>query len=230
MPLEVLYEDNHLLVVNKPADLPTLGSAPSQDSLVAQCKSYLKKKFRKPGNVYLGVVSRLDRVVSGIIVLARTSKAAARLNAQFRDRQVIKTYWALVDGPGRIERQAVLDDWLQHDDAAQRVIVWSASNGRERPHGVKHARLSYCWLGRFPLGDLLEIQLETGRKHQIRVQLSHRQLPIVGDRKYDSRRDFFRGIALHSQSLSFAHPVRSERITVQIDPPEYWQLPVDGLR
>ncbi|HMP78881.1 MAG TPA: RluA family pseudouridine synthase [Pirellulaceae bacterium] len=229
-PLEVIFEDNHLLIVNKPAMLPTMGSAAGDDSLVARCKTYLKHKYQKPGNVFLGVVSRLDAVVSGLVVLARTSKAAARLSAQFQSRQVGKVYWAVVWGPVQPQHEATLVDYIWHDDRAQRVVVVGKGVRAESIPGAKLARLTYRWLGRISWGDWLAVELETGRKHQIRVQLAAQQFPIVGDRKYGSPVPFYRGIALHSQSLSFAHPVRSEQMAFQIAPPEYWQLPMDDLR
>jgi 23S rRNA pseudouridine1911/1915/1917 synthase len=202
LPLDILYEDNHLLVVNKPPGLATQGAAEEATSLIAVAKAYIKSRYQKPGNVYLGVMSRLDQVVSGVVVLARTSKAAARLTEQFRTHAVGKTYWALTDGV--LEPPAgELEDWLVKDELAQRMVA------RQRGGGdAKLARLAYRTLARQSGDSLLEIELETGRKHQIRVQLAERGRAILGDVKYGSRRKFANGIGLHSRELRLLHPVK----------------------
>lgn len=214
--LEVLHEDNHLLVVVKPPDIPTMGAPAGKPSLINQAKQYVKEKYQKPGNVYLGVVSRLDAPVSGVVVFARTSKAAARLTRQFHDRQVEKVYWAIV--PGRLEpRVGVCEDWLRHSEGQRRVVVCHAG-----APAAAEARLTYRTLKREGAYQLLEIQLETGRKHQIRVQLAERGHPILGDAKYGSQRKFSPGIALHAQSLEFTHPVTKESIRFVAKPPRSW--------
>ncbi|HWB13755.1 MAG TPA: RluA family pseudouridine synthase [Pirellulales bacterium] len=213
--LDVLYEDNHLLVVNKPAGIPTQGAETEGTSLLAVAKAYLKEKYRKPGNVYLGTVSRLDAAVSGAVVFARTSKAAARLAEQFRNRKVRKVYWAIV--AGNPAATATCDDWLAKDDARHCMRVVEA-----RSAGAVPARLAYRRLKRVGRGWLLEVTLETGRKHQIRAQLGARSLPILGDRKYGSREAFPRGIALHSRLLELTHPTRGEPMTFLADPPAAW--------
>lgn len=210
--LTVLHEDNHLLVVAKPPDLSTMGARPGRPSLVALAKDYLRVRYDKPGNVYVGVVSRLDATSTGALVLARTSKAARRLTDAFRTGAVEKTYWAVVehdvDPP-----EGSWTDWLRKDDRARRMIV-----SPEETSDAKEARLRYRTL-RTPWerDRLLEIDLETGRKHQIRAQLSQRGHPILGDRKYGSRRSFPAGIALHARRLAFEHPVR--RVPVEIEAP-----------
>src|SRR5688572_26627419 len=136
-PLEVLYEDNHLLVVNKPAGLPTQGVAEGTASLLTRAKSYLKTKYKKPGNVYLGIVSRLDSTVSGVLVLARTSKAADRLTKQFHSGQVEKIYWALVERPPP-PPEGELSHWVLKNDRERRMVVMPP-----RSKGAQHARLSY---------------------------------------------------------------------------------------
>ena len=214
--LEVLYEDNHLLVINKPAGLATQGVAEDEPSAVKLAKEYIKRKYKKPGNVYVGVVSRLDAAVSGVLVLARTSKAAARLSEQFRERQTRKIYWAVVEKPPK-QNEATLTDWLKKDEKTQRMVVATA-----HAIGAQKARLSYRVLKRLPTGALLEIELETGRKHQIRVQLAHHGIPILGDRKYGSRRPFPAGIALHARTLEIAHPVKKETLTLTAKLPDAW--------
>ena len=223
--LDVIYEDNHLLVVNKPAGVVTQGAGPGQVGLVALAKDYLKQKYDKPGNVYLGIVSRLDSRVSGVIVLARTSKAAARLNQQFRDSTVEKTYWALVTGKLTVQ-QKTLENWLVKDESRQRMTV---ANGPQAEHIGKWAKLEYRVRGRYAGKTWLEIRLHTGRKHQIRVQLAECGNPIVGDRKYGSPVVWDAGIALHSHSLALDHPTRHERMVFQVPPPAGWNLRLYGL-
>lgn len=214
--MDVIYEDNHLLVVNKPPGLATVGVRPEDMSLAKAAKAYLKQRYRKPGNVFLGVVSRLDAPVSGVVVLARTSKAAARLSEQFRERDVAKLYWALV--AGRVEpASGPCVHWLRKDEARQRMCVVPAGTP-----GALEARLKYRYLRAVPRGCLLEVELLTGRKHQIRVQLAAQGWPIIGDRKYGSREPFPVGIALHSRSLTLRHPTREEDLTFVAPPPEGW--------
>ena len=215
-PFPVLYEDNHLLVVDKPALLVTMGAAQGRPSLIEQARDYIKHKYNKPGKVYLGIVSRLDAPVSGVLVIARTSKAAARLTEQFRQGTVVKKYWALVS---QVPQPASGDwvDWLLHHDRHRKVLA--VDPDRE---GAKRAELSYRLLGSVGRYQCLEVELRTGRKHQIRVQLSVRGLPIVGDRKYDSLVSFPAGIALHSHQLKFDHPVGGKRLEFVVDPPQSW--------
>ncbi len=206
-PFPILYEDNHLLAVVKPATLPTMGVAPGVANLLALAKEYIAQKYDKPGNVYLGIVSRLDAPVSGVVLMARTSKAAARLTRQFRERQVEKIYWAVVERPIDPPSDTCVD-WVRKDERHRRMHI-----ARPCAEGAKEARLSYETLRTLRSGrQLLEIQLETGRKHQIRLQLSHRGRPIIGDRKYGSRIAFPAGIALHARRLALTHPVRGERL------------------
>jgi 23S rRNA pseudouridine1911/1915/1917 synthase len=213
LPLAVIFEDNHLLVVNKPAGLPTQGVVEGAASVVTAAKDYLKRKYKKPGNVYLGVVSRLDSSVSGVLVLARTSKAAARLNEQFRERQTHKVYWAVVERlPDPAEGELI--DWVKKDEKRQRMAVVS-----KHTVGAQRARLTYRTLRKLSGCTLLEVKLETGRKHQIRLQLAAAGCPILGDRKYGSKRQFAGGIALHAQQLEIAHPINRERLAFTAEPP-----------
>ncbi len=213
---EVLYEDNHLLVLSKPAGLPTMGTPGGQPTLLTLAKEYVKERYQKPGNVYLGVMSRLDAPVTGVLLLARTSKAAARLTEQFRSHAVEKTYWAVVEGV--VEPAAgSLVDWLGHDERHRRMNIV----GPTLP-GAREARLSYRRLSVVEGNSWLAVQLETGRKHQIRLQLSHHGHPIIGDRKYGSRSPFPAGIALHARRLVIAHPTTGVRLEFEAPLPDAW--------
>ncbi len=223
--LDVLYEDNHLLVVNKPAMLPTMGVAEDRPSLLTVAKEYIRRKYNKPGNVYLGVVSRLDAPVTGVVLLARTSKAAARLTEQFRERDVEKIYWAIVEGqPAPLAGR--LSDFLRKDERHRKVHV----TGSQTPD-AQLAELEYRVLGNNygeprlrPKADatLLEVRLLTGRKHQIRVQLAHAGWPIVGDIKYGGRHRFPVGISLHARRLVVSHPVSKIEMKIEAPVPASW--------
>ena len=214
--LKVLYEDNHLLAVVKPAGLATMGVA-DRPSLVQQAREYIKHRYHKPGNVYLGVVSRLDAPATGVVVFARTSKAAARLTEQFRTRAVKKTYWAIVEGVVPPEA-GTCEDFVVRDD--RRCVMEVVGRGAR---GSQEARLTYRRLKTQGGLSLLEVELQTGRKHQIRLQLSHRGWPILGDRKYGSRRSFASGIALHARRLTIVHPVKREVVEFEAPLPKSWQ-------
>lgn len=213
---DVLYEDNHLLAVNKPAGLPTMGVAAGETSLVTWARDYIKHKYNKPGNVYIGVVSRLDSLVSGVVVLARTSKAASRLTDQFHDRRTEKLYWAWV-APGLQPDQDQWTDWMRKDER-QRCMVICPHDHREG----KEAKLSYLVQRRTARGVLLEVQLETGRKHQIRVQCAQHGHPIWGDAKYGSAQPFPHGIALHARRLVIEHPTQKTPVLLEAPLPAYW--------
>lgn len=215
--LKVLYEDNHLLVVNKPAMLPTMGVAESEPSLLKIAKEYIRDKYQKPGNVYLGIVSRLDTPVTGVTILARTSKAAARLSESFRERRVQKLYWAVVAGE-LPEPSGTLEHYLRKDERHRKVHVTNAA-----APDAQLARLRFRALNSSGGYTLLEIELETGRKHQIRVQLAKHGFPIMGDRKYGSDRSFPQGIALHARQLVVSHPVQEETMTFVAPVPKSWR-------
>ena len=224
--LNVLFEDNHLLVVNKPPLLPTMGVKEGELSLLTQSRQYIKKKYNKPGNVYLGIVSRLDAFVSGVIVLAKTSKAAGRLSEQFRNRTADKTYWAIIPDVLQ-EDSGRLEDWVIKNESLHRMTV--VPNGKKNPTGAKIARLNYQTIvteknNRRSPTKLLEIKLETGRKHQIRVQLENAGASILGDRKYGSELPFKRGIALHSRELSIEHPTNRVLQSFQAETPSWWNI------
>ena len=216
-PLTVLYEDNHLLAVAKSAGLATMGAPAGTPSLLEAARQYVKQRYQKPGNVYLGVVSRLDAPVTGLVLFARTSKAAARLNTQFRTREVEKTYWALVEG--RIEPAAgSCADHLAEDPRHRRMWIV----GPQQP-GAKEARLAYRRLALLGGCSLVAVALETGRKHQIRVQLADRGFPVLGDRKYGSTAPFPAGIALHARRLAFRHPVGGQPLDLTAPLPPPWR-------
>lgn len=215
--LEILYEDNHLLAVNKPALLPTMGVDAQRESLLDLAKQYLADKYDKPGNVYLGIVSRLDAPVTGVVLLARTSKAAARLSAAFRDRQVRKEYLAVVESePDSPSSELV--HFLRHDERHRKVHVTIP-----QVPDAQEARLRYEVLGSRDELSLLKVKLLTGRKHQIRVQLAKIGCPIVGDMKYGSRREFSPGIALHSWRLVVEHPTLREPVEMVAPLPTSWR-------
>lgn len=230
MALSILHEDNHLLVVNKPAGLPTQGAKPDEPSLHGLACDYIRRKYRKPGNVYLGVVMRLDACTSGLVVLARTSKAAARLSQQFRERKTNKVYLAVVErSPAKAECELV--DWMVKDEPQQRMVIAQrgdraamSDSGTPIDAAAKQARLHYRQLQRLPKGrSLLAVTLETGRKHQIRLQLSAHGMPILGDRKYGASSPFApSAIALHAGLLGFHHPVRHEPLEFRAPLPAAW--------
>lgn len=216
--LDILHEDNHLLVINKPALLATQGVAEGTPSLVTEVQQYLKEKYKKPGNVYVGVVSRLDAHTTGVVVLARTSKAAGRLSEQFREQTVEKTYWAAVE-EAPDPPSGELTSWVVKDDPNRRMII-----AHKHANSGQKAVLRYETLEQSKTAALLSIQLETGRKHQIRLQLAEElSLPVLGDRKYGSRREFPEGIALHARQLAFDHPVGGKRLEFFAPLPPSWR-------
>jgi len=210
--MDILYEDNHVIALVKPPGLATMGLPDGKETLLTQTKAYLKKKYAKPGEVYLGVVSRLDVPVSGVVLFARTSKAAARLNEQFREHTVKKVYAALVEG-AIIPTEAECADRLGEDKRHRKVFQTQSGEGKE-------SKLRYQKLRQINRCSLIEIQLETGRKHQIRVQLASRGFPIRGDIKYGAKMSFPGGIALHAWKLTFSHPTTKERIELTAPLPQ----------
>ncbi len=218
----VLFEDNHCLAILKPAGVLTMGDKSGDETMVDAAREYLRQKYQKPGNVFVGVVHRLDRPVSGVLLFARTSKSAARLSEQFRKRTVRKIYRTLVEGHPAQRSGEFVDRLIKsHDDNRTRVVTPERTAKAAEPEG-QEARLRYTCLRRSGRFSLLEIELLTGRSHQIRVQLSSRGLPICGDVKYGAKTRMDGCLALHAASLTFDHPTRHEPITITADEPDSW--------
>jgi 23S rRNA pseudouridine1911/1915/1917 synthase len=226
-PLEILLEDGPVLAVNKPAGLLTQGVPHGIPTLEAQVKVYLKERYRKPGNVYLGIPHRLDRAVSGVVVFARNSKVARRLAEQFQRRQVTKIYWGVVEQvPDPVE--GALTDWLLKFSNESHVEVVSPGTPSAR-----ECTLRYRTISKAAGGWLLEIDLGTGRMHQIRVQLASRGWHLLGDFQYGATTGLLserysdpraEPIALHARSLTFLHPIRYDVVTVAAPVPSNWEL------
>jgi 23S rRNA pseudouridine1911/1915/1917 synthase len=216
----LLYEDNHCLALNKPAGMPTQGDESGDTSLVDWAREDLRVRHHKPGNVFVGLVHRLDRPVSGVVLLGRTSKGASRLSEQFREGSVEKVYWAIVEGSPQAD-EGTWSDRLVKDDRQNVVRVGE---------GGKEAVLSFRVLDRSRGRSRLEVRPISGRSHQIRVQLSSRGLPILGDLKYGassrvSAEDGGHRIALHARSIRFRHPTRPEAVEVVAPVPTDWPGP-----
>jgi 23S rRNA pseudouridine1911/1915/1917 synthase len=218
LPLpEILFEDNHCIAVVKPAGSVTTHYDGREETIDRAVKEYLKGKYRKPGNVFLGIVHRLDRLVSGVLLFARTSKAAARLAQQFRDGSIEKVYWAVVEGEVAGSAGS-LADWLLKNKETGRVEVVPPNT-----QGARQALLHYHRRGQHEGLTWLEVRPQTGRTHQLRVQLAHHARPIYADAKYGAIRTFGNAIALHARSLTFLHPVRHEPITLTAELPRAWR-------
>ena len=226
MTPEILFEDNHCLVLNKPAGMLSQGDETGEPSLVSWTAEYWKEKYHKPGNVYVGLVHRLDRPTSGVVLIARTSKAAGRLAEQFRRGEVSKLYWAIVEGRPEQDSGAWTDH-LEKDHRTNRVRTTEEGEG-------KVARVAYEILRSSPGTTKLALRPETGRSHQLRVQLAGRGMPIVGDRKYGSKRlvralDGEPRIALHARELVFVHPTKGETIRIEAPVQADWPETETGL-
>ena len=209
MQISVLFEDNHLIAVNKPAGLAVQGDITGDSHLLDMVSDYLATKYNKPGKAFVGLIHRLDRPVSGVVLLARTSKALARMNEQFRNKTTQKTYRALVSNLPTANT-GTLVHYLGKDSKTHRALTYLKPKA-----GAKEAILHYELLKHAPNGYLLEIKLETGRFHQIRAQLAKTGMPILGDVKYGAGTPLpDRSIALHAFSLEFIHPVTAEKIHI----------------
>lgn len=210
----ILFEDNHLLVVNKLPSEIVQGDKTGDEPLPERIKSFLKEKYQKPGNVFCGVVHRLDRPTSGVVVFAKTSKALERLNAQFREKETNKTYWAIVENKPK-ELKGSLRDYLKKNESQNKSYAVNESTP-----GAKLALLHYQLLASSDRYHLLEVTIETGRHHQIRAQLSNIGCIIKGDLKYGAKRaNKDASIGLHARSLRFFHPTTKEEITLIANPP-----------
>jgi 23S rRNA pseudouridine1911/1915/1917 synthase len=206
--IKVVYEDNHLLVVEKPVNIPVQEDSSHDQDLLTLLKAYLKTKYNKPGNVYLGLVHRLDRPVGGLMVFAKTSKAASRLSDQLRTSQITKEYLAVVVGsPG----QGIMEDYLIKDEQNNTSYISNSKQG-------KLARLKYETIAQNDQYSLVKIQLLTGRSHQIRVQFSSRNHPLWGDQKYNQHAKPGQQIALYANELAFNHPITQAKMQFELQP------------
>src|SRR5574344_389495 len=213
--MQVLYEDNHIIIVNKQSGEIVQGDKTGDTPLSDTVKDYIKEKYQKPGNVFLGVVHRLDRPVSGIVVFARTSKALARLNEMFRNGDGQKTYWAITKNTPA-QPEGTLENWVVRNEKQNKSYAYD----HEVPQSKK-ALLKYKVIGHNDNYALIEVQLMTGRHHQIRCQLATMGCPIKGDLKYGAKRSNPDGsISLMARRVSFAHPVSKQLITVEAPLPE----------
>lgn len=216
MSINVLYEDNHIIVINKPINIPTQADDSGDKDVLTLLKEYLKEKYNKPGNVYLGLVHRLDRPVGGVMVFAKTSKAASRLSEEIRKGNLKKRYLAVVEGYFD-NNEGTLIDYLLKNTNTNMVTV--DKNGKESI--LKYKILSY-----FENKSLVDIELITGRSHQIRVQFASRNHPLFGDQRYNRNAKVGQQIALFSYSLSFIHPVTKKNMNFNLDRPNQkpWDL------
>ena len=207
--MQVVYEDNHIIIVYKQSGEIVQGDKTGDKPLSDTVKEWIKARYNKPGNVFLGVVHRLDRPVAGLVMFGKTSKATSRLNAMFREGQVHKTYWAIVSGTPKAD-EATLDNWLVRNEKQNKSYAYD----HEVPSS-KHALLRYKVIARSDNYTLLAVDLLTGRHHQIRCQLAHAGMPIKGDLKYGARRSNPDGsISLLSHRMSFVHPVSKKTIDI----------------
>ena len=225
--MEVLYEDNHIIAVNKTCNEIVQGDKTGDTPLSEMVKAYIKAKYNKPGEVFLGVTHRLDRPTSGVVLFARTSKALTRLNEMFREKSAIssqpsaiqKTYWAIVQGCPK-QAEARLENWLTRNEKLNKSFI--AKPGAKE---AKQAVLSYTTLEKGDRYTLLEVNLETGRHHQIRCQLAAIGCPIKGDLKYGAKRSNpDGGICLHARRIEFIHPVSKQPICITAPVPDGFPL------
>lgn len=216
----ILYEDNHLLVVNKRVGEIVQADKTEDETLADFYRAFIAKRDCKPGNVYLGIPHRLDRPVSGITVFAKTSKALERMNAMFRNGQVHKFYWALVCA-APVPESSELSDWLVRNEKQNKSYIYKGNP--ETCREAKLARLRYTLLGRTDRYWLVEVELLTGRHHQIRCQLSGHGCVIKGDLKYGAQRSNpDGGICLHARRIRFVHPVRKTELEIEAPLPGMW--------
>ena len=218
--MDVLYEDNHIIIINKAAGEIVQGDKTGDKSLCDTMKQYIKEKYAKPGNVFIGLPHRLDRPVSGIVVFAKTSKALERLNNMFRDGNVKKIYWAITKGKP-LPAQGEISSWILRNEKMNKSFSYP-----KEVKGSKHALLFYRQIAASQNYNLIEVELKTGRHHQIRCQLSSIGCPIKGDLKYGAQRSNPDGsISLHARYVEFVHPVSKEivKITAPVPAEKLWQ-------
>lgn len=206
--INVIYEDNHIIVVEKPVNIPVQADDSKDLDFLSMIKKYIKDKYNKPGNVYVGLVHRLDRPVGGIMVFAKTSKAASRLSEQVRLNKIKKVYHAVIEG--KPLKEGHLEDYLLKD---------SKTNTTKVNKSGKLSILDYKLISTVENLSLVKVFLKTGRSHQIRVQFSSRNLPLYGDQRYNKNAKVGQQIALYATSLSFEHPTTKENLTFELDLP-----------
>ncbi|MBE6293476.1 MAG: RluA family pseudouridine synthase [Bacteroidaceae bacterium] len=213
--MKILYEDNHIIVVNKAAGEIVQGDKTGDESLCESLKKFLKEKYNKPGNVFVGLPHRLDRPVSGVVVFAKTSKALERLNEMFRNGNVKKIYWAITKEAPQ-EHEAELSHWILRNEKKNKSFAYN-----KEVKGSKHALLHYRHIAASQNYNLIEVELKTGRHHQIRCQLSAIGCPIKGDLKYGAARSNVDGsISLHARHVEFIHPVSKTLISITAPTPQ----------
>ncbi len=206
--IDIIYEDNHVLVVEKPVNILVQADDTHDKDLLSILKEDIKKRYQKPGNVYLGLVHRLDRPVGGIMVFAKTSKAASRLSEQVRNHQIQKKYYAIVEG-NLDKKQGTLRDYLKKNEKLNKVFI---------DRSGKESILNYLVVDSKENYSLVDIDLKTGRSHQIRVQFSSRNHPLYGDQKYNKNSKIGEQIALYAYELSFYHPITKDKMTFNKKP------------
>jgi 23S rRNA pseudouridine1911/1915/1917 synthase len=218
--MTVLYEDNHIIAVNKTCNEIVQGDKTGDTPLSEMVKAYIKEKYHKPGEVFLGVPHRLDRPTSGVVLFARTSKALMRLNEMFKGKSIRKTYWAIVQGAPKIP-EARLENYLIRNEAQNKSYIAKTQKLNEERKDAKLAILNYRTLVKGEHYTLLEINLETGRHHQIRCQLAEIGCPVKGDLKYGAKRSNpDGGICLHARQIEFVHPVSKQNICITAPVPD----------
>ncbi|MBR3616128.1 MAG: RNA pseudouridine synthase [Bacteroidaceae bacterium] len=218
--MNVLYEDNHIIIINKAAGEIVQGDKTGDKSLCDTMKQYIKEKYAKPGNVFIGLPHRLDRPVSGVVVFAKTSKALERLNGMFRDGNVKKVYWAITKGKP-LKAEGEISSWILRNEKMNKSFSYP-----KEVKGSKHALLSYTLKAASQNYNLIEVELKTGRHHQIRCQLASIGCPIKGDLKYGAQRSNPDGsISLHARYIEFIHPVSKQliQVTAPVPADRLWQ-------
>ena len=218
--MNVLYEDNHIIIINKAAGEIVQGDKTGDKSLCDTMKQYIKEKYAKPGNVFIGLPHRLDRPVSGVVVFAKTSKALERLNGMFRDGNVKKIYWAITKGKP-LKDEGEISSWILRNEKMNKSFSYP-----KEVKGSKHALLSYTLKAASQNYNLIEVELKTGRHHQIRCQLASIGCPIKGDLKYGAQRSNPDGsISLHARYIEFIHPVSKQliQVTAPVPADRLWQ-------
>ncbi len=218
--MNVLYEDNHIIIINKAAGEIVQGDKTGDKSLCDTMKQYIKEKYAKPGNVFIGLPHRLDRPVSGVVVFAKTSKALERLNGMFRDGNVKKIYWAITKGKP-LKAEGEISSWILRNEKMNKSFSYP-----KEVKGSKHALLSYTLKAASQNYNLIEVELKTGRHHQIRCQLASIGCPIKGDLKYGAQRSNPDGsISLHARYIEFIHPVSKQliQVTAPVPADRLWQ-------